>query len=81
MKGLMISSYKVLNSIKYYTLWFSMVSFCLNLKVDNLLLINVLNWIGATSYFLYAHSLFRKMAYDNFKSNYLMKWENIKRFY
>ena len=71
--SLMIGSYRVLNSIKYLMLWLSIISFCLNLMADNLLLVNVLNWIGATSYFLYARLLFKKVAFDDFRPNYLTR--------
>lgn len=74
-KGFFIGFYRFFNAIKYYILGLSVISFCLNLMVDNLLLVNVLNWIGATSYFLYARFLFRKMALDDFKSDYLIKCE------
>lgn len=75
MKGLMISSYRVLNSIKYYMLWLSIVGLCLHFMVNNLMPENVFRWFGTTLIFIYFRLLFEKFAYDDFKSNYLMRWE------
>lgn len=69
MKGLMISSYRVLNSIKYYMLWLSIVGFCLHHMVGNLIPEDIYKWFGATLVFVYFRLIFEKFAYDNFKSN------------
>ncbi|MBL1232433.1 MAG: hypothetical protein COA31_006925 [Flavobacteriales bacterium] len=73
MKGLMISSYRVLSSIKYYMLWLSTVSFCLHRMANNLISEGVVKWFGATLVFMFFHLLFEKLAFDDFKSNYLLK--------
>lgn len=75
MKGLMISSYRVLNSIKYYMLWLSIVSFCLHHMVGNLIHEDIFKWFGATLIFVFYRWLFAKFAFDDFKSNYLLRWE------
>lgn len=66
MKGLMIGSYKFLNSIKYFMLWVSVISFSLNLMVANLLVDNVIKWFGVTLIFIYFRLLFKKVAFDDF---------------
>lgn len=75
MKGLMISSYRVLNSIKYYMLWLSIVGFCLHHIVGNLMPENVFKWLGVTLISVFYRWLFAKFAFDDFKSNYLLRWE------
>lgn len=75
MKGLMISSYRVLNFIKYYILWLSIVSFCLHHMVGNLMSEDIYKWFGATLVFVYFRLIFEKFAFDDFKSNYLLRWE------
>lgn len=66
MKGLMIGSYQFLNSIKYFMLCVSVISFSLNLMFSNLLVNNVIQWFGVTLIFIYFRLLFEKVAFDDF---------------